>query len=301
MDVDVRKKLDFQIKERIVKLAGACFWYWDGFHSFLLSSGVHRRLLTKFPKGTFSKYQVMRNILDELEISSDVEIIENIVSSFYRLTTPIDRDNLDVNEAKQLLKDFKAAVGDDPIQRALQEKERQKRQKEAKQRGERTQTQLKRLEEIKKHFLSVFSGGDYTPQQKGFELEKIFFDLLDLEELEYTKPYRGSGEQIDGHFSYAKFDYLVEIKWLKGQVKQSDLSIFDGKIRGKAQSTRGFFLAVNGFDDNAIRKYTGDSPRIILMDGQELINVLEGRKSFFDSLKYKVDALVRFGDIYRKG
>ena len=115
---------------------------------------------------------------------------------------------------------------------------------------------------------------------------------------EYTKPYKTpDGEQIDGYFKYEKFDYLVECKWEDGFIKQRDLSIFDGKIRGKAQSTRGLFLAANGFDENAIQKFSGDSPRIILMSGDDLAMILNGQVLFYDALKAKVEAIVRYGNI----
>ena len=294
------KKLNYQVKEQMVTLASACFWYWGGFHSFLNSCGVPRRLITKYPKGTFSKYDVMRNIIDDLDEVNEHNVIQNIVSGFYKLQSPIDKDNLDIEKARRLLQEFRESVGNDPIERAVQERESIKKRAEAKQKIDKTQSQIKRLEELNKFFLSIFSSSELTPQKKGFELEKIFYELLSIEEFEFTKPYRIPGEQIDGHFKYEKFDYLVEVKWEKDPAKQEDLSVFDGKIRGKAQSTRGFFLAMNGYDDNAIGKYSGDSPRIILMDGRELMNILEYRISFYDCIKFKVDALVRYGDIYRR-
>ena len=117
--------------------------------------------------------------------------------------------------------------------------------------------------------------------------------------IEYSKPYRTpDGEQIDGHFKYEKFDYLVEAKWTIGLTKQTHLSIFDGKIKGKAQSTRGLFLSANGFDENAVKKFSGDAPRIILMTGEDLAMVLSGQVLFFDLMKAKVDAIVRYGNIY---
>ena len=85
--------------------------------------------------------------------------------------------------------------------------------------------------------------------------------------------------------------------------KQPDLSIFDVKIRGKAQSTRGFFLAADGFDDNAISKFSGDAPRIVLMTGEDLALVLNGTVPMFDLMQAKVDAievLVKPGDTIRK-
>ena len=122
--------------------------------------------------------------------------------------------------------------------------------------------------------------------------------MLQLSEFEYSRPYRTTdGEQIDGYFKYEKFDYLVETKWLDGLTKQKDLSIFDGKIRGKAQSTRGLFLSANGFDENAVSKFSGDAPRIVLMTGEDLAIVLNGQTIFVDAMKVKVNAIVRYGNI----
>lgn len=294
------KKLNYEIKELMVSLSGACFWYWDGYFSFLKSCGVPMILIRRYPKGAYTKYQVMRNILEDLDNANKTEIIHNIVSGFYKLRRPVDTDNLDVEKGKRLLKEFRETIGSDPIDRAIEEQERKKRIEKARSVSEKTQAQIGKLEELKTQFIDLFSDTDKFPQKRGFDLEKIFFELLDLEEFECTKPYRHPGEQIDGHFNFGKFDYLVEVKWTKRKTKQNDLSIFDGKIKGKAQSTRGLFLSVNGFEDNAIRKYSGDSPRIIFMDGQELTNILEGRRTFYDCIKFKVDALVRFGDIYKK-
>ena len=91
---------------------------------------------------------------------------------------------------------------------------------------------------------------------------------------------------------------MVEVKWEKDVTKQKDLSIFDGKIRGKAQSTRGLFLSANGFDENAIHKYSGDRPRILLMTGEDLALMLSGQIPFDDAMRAKVDAIVRKGEIH---
>ena len=129
-------------------------------------------------------------------------------------------------------------------------------------------------------------------------MERLFFDLLNFAEFEHARPYRTpNGEQIDGHFRYEKFDYLVEVKWTAEPTKQRDLAVFDGKIRGKAQSTRGFCLAANGFDNDTVNKFSGDAPRIVLMTGEDLAIVLDGRLPFFDVMKAKVDAIVRYGNI----
>lgn len=292
------KKINYELKEAIVSLSGACFWFWNSFHSFLDSCGVPKSLQQKYPKEAFNKYQVMRNILEHLEESNKIEVINNIISNFFKLRNAVDRDQLDEKKAKQLLSEFRDLVGNDPIEKEIERREREKSRSNHKVAINQQKSQRKRLEDLNSFFTSLITSTEYTPQQRGYKLEEIFCDLLQFSELEYSKPYKTpDGEQIDGHFKYEKFDYLIESKWEDGQIKQKDLSIFDGKIKGKAQSTRGLFLAANGFDENAVNKFSGDSPRIILMTGEDLAMVLNGRVLFHDAMKAKIEAIVRYGNI----
>lgn len=292
------KKINYELKEAIVSLSGACFWFWNSFYSFLDSCGVPKSLQQKYPKEGFNKYQVMRNILEHLEESNKIEVINNIISNFFKLKNAVDRDQLDKKKAKQLLSEFRDLVGNDPIEKEIERREREKSRGNYKVAIDQQKSQRKRLEDLNSFFTSLITNTEYTPQQRGFKLEEIFCDLLQFSELEYSRPYKTSdGEQIDGHFKYEKFDYLIESKWEDGQIKQKDLSIFDGKIKGKAQSTRGLFLAANGFDENAVNKFSGDSPRIILMTGEDLAMVLNGHVLFHDAMKAKIEAIVRYGNI----
>jgi len=239
----------------------------------------------------------MRNIIEYLENKNDINTINNIISNFYRMKNAIDRDSLDNDKARQLLEDFRTTIGTDPIENEIKKQKQQEHYKKVEKDILLKKNFEQNIKKLNNHFLKLVTSPEFTPQQRGYELEKLFFELLRINEFEYTSPYKSEGEQIDGHFKYDKFDYLVEIKWLKDTTKQKDLSIFDGKIRGKAQSTRGFFLSANGFDNNSILKFSGDNPRIILMNGEDLSLILNGTFSLFDAIKVKVDAIVRHGKI----
>ena len=292
------KRISFELKEKMVSLAGACFWYWSSFYSFLDSAGVPKSLQQKYPREAYNKYQVMRNLLSDLEQANQLETIKSIISNFFKLRTAIDRDSLDESKAKQLLTEFRELVGNDPIESEIRKMEHEKAKVAYQQSVDERRSQTKRLEELNTKFTTLITLNELTAQQRGYRLEELFFDLLQFSEFEYSKPYRTTdGEQIDGHFKYEKFDYLVEAKWTEEITKQKDLSVFDGKIRGKAQSTRGLFLSANGFHENAVSKFSGDAPRIILMTGDDLAIVLRGQVSFFDAMKAKVDAIVRYGNI----
>lgn len=291
-------KIGFEIRQKIVTLAGTCFWYWNTFYSFLDSCGVPKKLQERFPRESHNKYQVMRNILDTLEESNQIGVINSIVSNFYRMRGAADRDVPDPEKAKELLNEFRDAVGNDPIEKEIEKRRRDEIRHKRETTLDEQKAQKQRLQDLNNQFANLLAAVKMTPQQRGFKLEDLFCDLLQLSELEYKRPYRtDEGEQLDGHFRYEKFDYLIESKWEEDSIKQKDLSIFDGKIRGKAQSTRGLFLAANGFDENAVTKFSGDSPRIILMSGEDLALILGGRVDFQDAMKAKLDAIVRYGNI----
>lgn len=293
------KKLNFEVKEKMVALSGACFWFWNSYYSFLESCGVSRRLIQKFPKDAYNKYDVMRNVLTALEDSEDWETVNAIISAYYKMRGPLDRDQLDARKAKILLTEFRETVGNDPIEKEIRRQAQAKARERYQQSVGHYRSKSEQLNALNTRFTELASGGSISPQARGFALEDLFFDLLAHSEFEFTPPYRTTeGEQIDGHFRYEKFDYLVEAKWTDGRTKQPELSVFDGKIRGKAQSTRGYFISANGFDQNAINKFSGDAPRIILMTGEDLALVLNGQIDFSDAMKAKVDAIVRKGKIY---
>ena len=291
------KRIRFEVKEKIISLSGACFWYWNNFYSFLDSCGVSRTIYMLYPKETYKKYDVMRSVIEYLESKNDIDTINNIISNFYRMRNAIDKDSLDNDKACLLLEEFRIIVGTDPIENEIKRQKQQEHYKKVEKNIQIKQIFEQNIENLNKEFLKLATSNKFTPQQRGYRLEKLFFELLRINKFQYTPPYKTDGEQIDGHFIYEKFDYLVEIKWTKDITKQKDLSIFDGKIRGKAQSTRGLFLSANGFDNNSILKFSGDNPRIILMNGEDLSLILNGTFSLFDAIKVKVDAIVRYGKI----
>lgn len=290
-------RISYDIKQRVIALAGTCFWYWRSYYTFLDSCGIPKRIRDKYPRDAFNKYDIMRNILSDLEDANDTEAINTIISNLYRMKGAADDDVPDPKKAKGLLEEFREAVGNDPIEVEIEKRKRNEARKRHAATIEDSKSKRQKLKELNKLFLDLHANGDLTPQQRGYKLEDIFCDLLALSEMDYKRPYKHRGEQIDGHFTYEKFDYLIEAKWEKGPIKQDDLSVFDGKIRGKVQSTRGFFIATNGFDENAINKYSGDSPRIVLMTGEDLALVLGGQVDFKDGLKAKIEAIVRHGTI----
>jgi len=289
------KKLDFNIKDKLINLSGTCFWYWNTFYSFLESCGVSSSVYRQFGKEG-GKYQLMRSILELLERQERYDIIKNIAGQFYNFTP--SEDEIDREKANKLLVDFRKIIGSSLLEDEIDKKEVEKKIETIKIISEQKKVYQEKLLKLKNNFFILCTSND--KQKRGYDIEKLFFDILDLEEFEYKRPYKNESEQIDGHFKYESFDYLVEIKWTNEKNKQEEYSIFDGKITGKAQSTRGLFLSITGFEDSFINKASGNNPRIILMDGEDLVHILEGRTTFFDLMKLKTDHFVRKGNVYIK-
>jgi hypothetical protein len=289
------KKLDFNVKDKLISLSGTCFWYWNNLYSFLESCGIPASVYKQFGKEG-GKYQLMRSVLELLERQGKYDLIKTIAVQFYNLI-PSD-DGIDLHKANKQLDEYKAMVGTSLIEEEVNKREIAKKREEQKKISAEKGIYKNKLQNIKERFLTLHASED--KQKRGYELEALFFDLLELEEFEFHRPYKSAGEQIDGHFRYEKFDYIVEIKWTESVARQPDLSIFDGKIKGKGQSTRGFFVSISGFDNNSVSKFSNDSPKIMFMDGQDLFMILEERTTFYDMMKFKADAFARKGDIYAK-
>ena len=81
-------------------------------------------------------------------------------------------------------------------------------------------------------------------------------------------------------------DYLLEARWWKEPVEPKLLRDFEGKIRAKAQNVLGLLISINGFSEGA-RSKSADQTPLILMDGTDLLAVLESRIELPELLERK--------------
>lgn len=136
-------------------------------------------------------------------------------------------------------------------------------------------------------------------QQAGLALEGLLNALFTLFDLDPSRPFRVTGEQIDGAFVLDGETYLVEAKWTKERVAEAPLLVFRGKIEGKSAFTRGTFISLSGFSPDAISAITrGKQPTFFMLDGYDLSVVLEGHMDLASLLRSKVRRLAERGDIF---
>lgn len=174
-----------------------------------------------------------------------------------------------------------------------------KEQEESKRRRQETEVLISKnkslddeLNKLKSCFIKIASNNNF--QQRGFDFEKFLKDLFQLYELDPKGSFKIYGEQIDGAFTFDGTDYLLEAKW-KQQVDRSDLASFTFKVESKLKIAMGLMITVDGVTPEAI---SPEFKSIIIMDGSDLMAVLDGRVSLPDLLYKKRRKANETGQIF---
>ena len=131
-------------------------------------------------------------------------------------------------------------------------------------------------------------------QKRGFALEKFLNEMFLLYELDPKKSFKTNGEQIDGAFTFENTDYLLEAKWSR-QVDRGDLSTFCHKVETKFKNAAGLLITIDGVTKEAISPFFKS---IIIMDGIDIISILDGRVTLIDLLYKKRRKASETGNIY---
>lgn len=136
------------------------------------------------------------------------------------------------------------------------------------------------------------------PQQKGYELEKIFTNLMNISGIPVEQSFKIVGEQIDGAIKYDGHYYLVEIRYRKKQANQTDISSVYLKAEGKME-TRGIFISMNGFTQETLFSLPkGKDIKVLLFDGVHISNVIFGCYTFQELLEHAISEASLKSDIY---
>ena len=148
------------------------------------------------------------------------------------------------------------------------------------------------LLELKEKFNKIASNTNF--QQRGFDFEKFLNELFLLYELDPKGSFKNYGEQIDGAFTFDGTDYLLEAKW-KQQVNRGELASFTYKVESKLKIAMGLFISIEGLTSEAI---SPNFKSIIIMDGIDIVAILDGRVTLPDLLYKKRRTANETGKIY---
>jgi len=178
------------------------------------------------------------------------------------------------------------------IQITQEQEESRKRKLEVEKRIAKTKSLDEELNVLKKRFTTISMIKD--KQKRGFELEPFLNDLFHLYELDPKGSFKNYGEQIDGAFTFDNTDYLLEAKW-KQQVDRGDLASFTYKVESKLKIAMGLMITMDGLTPQAI---SPDFKSIIIMDGFDIMAILDGRVKLTDLLYRKRRKANETGNIY---
>jgi hypothetical protein len=151
------------------------------------------------------------------------------------------------------------------------------------------------LSELKSRFVDLTG---QPPQERGFGLERLLNSLFELFDLSSRSSFKIYGEQIDGAFSINGLDFLLEAKWTSDLVAVAELDIFSAKVGRKLDNTLGLMLSINGFQKSAVDTYSRRRSAIILMDGSDLMAVLDARVELPKLLERKRRHASQTGEVY---
>jgi len=175
--------------------------------------------------------------------------------------------------------------------------------KRAEKRREENQEKLKtsisyqqKLDELKMKFFEI--AANPYPQQKGFQFEKFINQLFVFFDLDPKSSFKIVGEQIDGSFTFDNTDYLLEAKWQEKEIRAADLYTFGGKIQGKLKNTLGLFISLGAYSKECTETQNPTTKAMILMDGMDLMQVLEGRVRLNELILIKRRHAAQTGNIY---
>lgn len=162
--------------------------------------------------------------------------------------------------------------------------------------GQRRQALTASMGELRERFAMLHG---LPAQKRGYALETLLNDLFTTVDIAARGPFRTVGEQIDGAFSHDGTEFLLEAKWQTNRTPLTDLEAFAGKVRRKLDNTLGLFLAMNGFEPNALDMLgRGGRPAVVCMDGGDLALVLEGRVGLPELLTRKRQHAARTGEVF---
>jgi hypothetical protein len=156
---------------------------------------------------------------------------------------------------------------------------------------------------LKNKYLNLYrgrdeSGKEINTQQRGYLLEDFLKDLSIYESLSISDPIKLTGEQIDGTIKFDGENYIVEAKWQDSLTASDALYKFAYKVEGKLYG-RGLFISINGFSKDSVEALVkGKALNTILIDGGDIILVVEGMFTFKEILDNKIKAAQTMGKIY---
>lgn len=277
------------------------YWYKSDLRSFLQQC-ISDGLLVGSLNWDNYKRQIVSDLIDTL-VADQERYLGDLTSLSYAVVNigsfehlaHLDRGEQKIKRATSTVEQLRKLV--EPHKDALLEEEAiVKRQAQLREKLKTNIAVREKLSDLYQRFTKLATSEEV--HTRGYELETLMYDLFELFDLDPKASFKNVGEQIDGAFTLEGTDYLFEAKWQKDPVAIQDLDGFSSKVRRKLENTLGVFLSMNGYSEDAVRAHSTGQPSIVLMDGPDLMAVLEERIDFVSLLLRKKRHASQTGSIY---
>ncbi|MGD6900447.1 hypothetical protein [Bacillus infantis] len=278
------------------------YWYRKDLRSFLTYSLINTNLLSRLNWDDY-KRNIVSNLIDYMADNQETyqKDILTLMSELVKMEDFTHLEKLD--DGKEKAKKAKESIlalkklyytHSEVIQ---EQKKVIERRELANQSIQRNKALNEKLDEIKNDYFQLLNPNN-NPQTRGYKFEKILKELFNLFDLDPKSSFKLVGEQIDGAFSFQTTEFLLEAKWQKEPSSIQHLDAFSSKIERKLENTLGLFISVNGYSKDAITAHSYGKKSIILMDGMDIMAVLEKRIDLVDLLSIKKRKASQTGNIY---
>ncbi|RMD67035.1 hypothetical protein D6817_02710 [Candidatus Pacearchaeota archaeon] len=277
------------------------YWYKRDLRSFLVNSLSDSGILGRLNWDGY-KREIVDQLVNFLARNQDkyLKDILGLIEAVCAVTDFSHLERLDNGEEKALQAQRAVAalrkIAQPHLDLFREKEEAEKRRREYAERLAHMQSFRKKLDELKERYKRLSLSKDL--QRRGYELEKLLNELFALFDLDPKASFKLSGEQIDGAFTFQNIDYLLEAKWQQSPVSTHHLDSLASKVRRKLDNTLGLFVSINGFSPEAISTHSSGRPVLLLMDGSDLMAVLEGRIDLQALLLQKRRHASQTGNIY---
>jgi hypothetical protein len=295
------KRLSPAAIQALKEALSSVYWYKADLRSFLEQSIGDRRLIGALNWGGY-KRQIVSDLIDELcaKQNATLPALTRLCHDVVEMKAFPHLEQLDggkqkaakAREAVEQLRQFVESHDD----AKREEDDLRQRQKRFQERIRQSAAIRQKLDALKNKFLGIAVGD--SPQQRGFDLERLMLDLFELFDLDPRASFRIVGEQIDGAFCLEGTDYLFEAKWQQEPIGVQELDAFGARVGRRLENTLGLFLAMNGFSEDGITAYSRGTPNTVLMNGADLLAVLEQRIDFVTLLVRKKRHAAQTGRIF---
>lgn len=276
------------------------YWYKPDLRSFLARAGVPESILSQLD-WTASKRDIVRKLLDGLARRplGGTDLISKLLDSVveqdeFPHLARLDDGARKVADAEAAISNLRNLLGrTSVVERA--DRARAEKRTESEHRKSQLVARQESMAGLSDEFRILAAMADV--QARGLKFEPFLRKLFALHDLDPRGSYSLPGEQTDGSLRLDNHLYLVEARWRAEQASPDQVRSFRGKVEEKLDNTLGFYISMNGFTDEAIKRAAVPPAKVLLIDGQDLAPVMQGMQDLVEMLRRKVRHAAETGGV----